>query len=98
MSSGATSYSRVPYVLARAEVDFRAPTHVGDQLTLGVRACRLGDRSFDYEYRLVRNQDRQLVAEGRSVQVMYDHDAGASMAMPAQFRESLLAIDGASIR
>lgn len=88
-------YSDVPFVLGRAEIDYRAPAHAGEQLRLGARAARLGDRSFDLVYRLERRRDRQLIAEGRTVQVMYDYGQGRSMPMPAEFRERLLALDGA---
>lgn len=87
-------YREVPFVLGRAEVDYRAPSHAGQQLRLGARAARLGRRSFDLVYRLQRG-DRALVAEGRTVQVMYDYATASSMEMPSGFRERLLALDGA---
>ena len=87
-------YASVPFVLARPEIDFRLAAHVGDRLTLGVRAGRLGTRSFDFAYRLVRDDDAALIAEGMTVQVMYDYVAEASMPMPAEFRAGLLAIEG----
>lgn len=88
-------YREVPFVLGRAEVDYRAPAHAGDQLRLGARAARLGNRSFDLVYRLERSRDQGLVAEGRTVQVMYDYRRQRSMEMPEEFRDRLLALDGA---
>lgn len=87
-------YAAVPFVLARAEIDFRAPAFVGDRLQLGVRLSRLGSRSFDFTYRLERPSDGGLLAEGTTVQVMYDYRLGRSVAMPAEFRARLLEIDG----
>ena len=37
-------------ILARIEVDFRSQAAPGDELEVGVRASRLGTKSFDLEY------------------------------------------------
>lgn len=89
-------YGDVPFVLARAEIDYRAPTYVGQQLRLGIRTVRLGGRSFDSEYRIENAADGAPVAEGRTVQVMYDYRAKRSMPMPEDFRRRLTEIDGLS--
>jgi acyl-CoA thioester hydrolase len=87
-------YAAVPFVLARAEIDFRAPAFVGDRLELGVRLSRLGSRSFDFDYRLVRPADGTVLAVGSTVQVMYDYRQGSSIDMPTEFRARLVEIDG----
>jgi acyl-CoA thioester hydrolase len=84
----------VPFVLARAEIDFRAPCHVGERLLIGVRLTQIGSRSFTFGYRLERVADGALLAEAVSVQVMYDYAVGATIAMPSDFRDRLYAIDG----
>lgn len=86
-------YGDVPFVLARAEVDYRAPTYVGQRLRLGIRTVRVGGRSFDSEYRLEDAASGAVVAEGRTVQVMFDYRARRSMAMPEDFRRRLGEID-----
>lgn len=87
-------YAAVPFVLAHATIDFRAPAHVGERLSLGVRLSRIGNRSFDFVYRLERDADGMVLAEGHTVQVMYDRRAAASIPMPDEFRRQLMAIDG----
>jgi acyl-CoA thioester hydrolase len=87
-------YAEVPFVLARAEIDFRAPAFVGERLELGVRLSRIGSRSFDFRYRLERTADGAVLAEGTTVQVMYDYRQGCSIDMPPGFRARLIEIDG----
>jgi len=94
MHGDGADYAAVPFVLARAEIDFRAPAHVGERLQLGVRLSRIGSRSFDFRYRLERVDDGALLAEGHTVQVMYDYRAARSVDMPTDFRHRLIAIDG----
>lgn len=80
---------RVPFILARAEIDFRAEARAGEQLTLGVRGGRLGVKSFDLDYLLVRDADGTELAAGRSVQVFYDYEAGSSVPLPDDLRARL---------
>lgn len=87
-------YTEVPFVLARAEIDFLAPTFAGQRLTIGARVTRLGERSFDMTYRIERDADGAIVAEGRSVQVMYDYVARRSIPMSDEFREALVRCGG----
>jgi len=77
----AADYREVPFVLGHAEVDYRAPAFAGERLSLGVRLGRIGTRSFEFVYRLVRDADDTLMAEGSTVQVMYDYAAHRSMPM-----------------
>ena len=90
-------YVKVPFVLARTEIDFRSPTFAGERLTVGTRVTRLGRRSFDMTYRIVRQIDGAIVAEGNSVQVMYDYAARQSVPMSGEFRETLVRIDGEAL-
>ncbi len=75
-------------ILARAEIDFRAPA-AGDEVSVGVRASRLGTKSFDLEYEV--RADERTLAEARTVQVAYDYDQRRTIALPARWRERLAA-------
>ena len=37
-------------ILARAEIDFRAPLRAGDEVEIGVRPVAVGTKSFQLEY------------------------------------------------
>jgi acyl-CoA thioester hydrolase len=76
-------------ILARAEVDFRAPLGFGDDVEIGVRAGRIGTKSFDLEYGL-RSGDR-VVAEAKTVLVAYDYDLNQPKEIPEEWRQKLAA-------
>lgn len=76
-------------ILARVEVDFRSPTHIGEELEIGVRPGRVGSKSFVLEYE-VRTSDR-LVAESRSVLVAYDYERAQAVEIPDEWRSRLAA-------
>jgi acyl-CoA thioester hydrolase len=74
-------------ILARAEVDFRSPIELGEQVEVGVRASRLGTKSFDLEQEV--RADGRLAAEGRFVLVAYDYTTMSSRELPEEWRELL---------
>ena len=74
-------------VVARVEIDFRAPVRLGQEIEVAVRATRFGTKSFDVEYELT--VDGEIVAEAKSVLVAYDYGRGKPVAIPAEWREKL---------
>lgn len=78
-------------ILARNEVDYRQPIHLHDRIETDCRAGRIGEKSFDLHYEVFRLKDgeRFLCAEGRSVMVCFDYEAGKAMAIPRTWRDAL---------
>jgi acyl-CoA thioester hydrolase len=86
-SLGAGSDPQRSMILARTEVDFRSPVAMGESVEVGVRASRLGTKSFDLDYEVRANG--RLAAEGRSVLVGYDYTRGESVEISAEWRKWL---------
>ena len=76
-------------ILARVEVDFRAPLGFGDEIEVGVRTARLGTKSFDLEYEL-RSGDT-VAASAKTVLVAYDYQRNSSKEIPDEWRRRLAA-------
>ena len=76
-------------IVARIEIDFRAPVGLGDEVEVSVRASRFGAKSFDLDHEL-RVGDT-VVAEARSVLVSYDYGKGEAVELPDEWREKLAA-------
>jgi acyl-CoA thioester hydrolase len=74
-------------ILARIELDFRAPGEPEGEVVVGVRPARVGAKSFELEYRV--EQAGELIAEARTVLVSYDYDRQESVAVPERWREAL---------
>jgi acyl-CoA thioester hydrolase len=86
----ATGLEEMNMIVARVEIDFRAPVRLGQEVEISVRASRFGTKSFDLEYEL--RTDGELVAEAKSVQVAYDYDRRKPVPVPAEWREKLTAV------
>ncbi|HSB38475.1 MAG TPA: thioesterase family protein [Gaiellaceae bacterium] len=76
-------------IVARIEIDFRAPVGLGDEVEVSVHASRFGAKSFDLDHEL-RVGDT-VVAEARSVLVSYDYGKGEAVELPDEWREKLAA-------
>jgi len=76
-------------IIARVEVDFRAPMGLGDDVAISVVPGGFGDKSFGLDYVLrVRGE---TVAEGKDVCVAYDYNRGETVPIPDAWRECLAA-------
>ena len=85
----ATTLEDMSIIVARIEIDFRAPVGFNDELEVAVRASRFGEKSFDLDYEL--RVDGQVVAEAKSVLVSYDYGKGEATQIPDEWRERLAA-------
>ena len=71
-------------IIARAECDYRAPAHFGDELEVRLAIGEIGRSSFSMRYHIVKTADEHLVATGSTVMVSYDYAASASVPLPAE--------------
>jgi acyl-CoA thioester hydrolase len=76
-------------ILARLEIDFRAPVGFGAEVEIEVRPARIGRKSFGLDYTV--RVDERVVAEAMSVLVAYDYGREESVELPTSWREALAA-------
>jgi acyl-CoA thioester hydrolase len=78
-------------ILARNEVDYRSPVHLGDIVEVEAWCSNIGDKSFDLSYALfvVTGDARKLCTQGRSVMVCFHYGRKASVPLPGEWRTAL---------
>ena len=86
----ATGLEDMNMIVARVEIDFKAPVRLGQEVEVSVRASRFGTKSFDLDYEL--RVEGELVAVAKSVQVAYDYKRREPVPVPAEWREKLSAV------
>jgi len=87
-------YDRVPFVVAHAAIDFRAPVEVGETVRVFLRTAWAGSRSFGMEYALHERGTNRLVAEASTVLVTYDWTAQRAVPIPDWLRAGLERVEG----
>ncbi len=78
------------FVVARAEVDYLAPVHFGDGITITMWPVRVGRSSFTLDYDC-RKSDGTPFLKARTVLVSYDWKASSSKPLPDEARAALSA-------
>ncbi len=81
-------------ILADAQVTFLQPIFFDQQVQVGVRVTRLGNKSLTMEYRLVDPQQDQELAKGRTIQVAYDYRLGKSIPIPENWCSAIQDFEG----
>ena len=91
--TGRPDFRDMTMILARTEIDYRAPATYGDRLEVGVRCASMRRSSFVLEFRIEGPGGARLVAEARKVLVHYDYEAARPTPIPPDLRERIKAAD-----
>lgn len=85
-------WSRDGIILARAEIDYRFPVLLDDDVRVWCRVGKLGKTSFDFIYAMtaVRHDTEVILAEGRSVQVCFNYELNKPVEIPSSWRRKVL--------
>jgi len=81
------------FIIAEANCQFRVPILMSMTLRIRVRVSRLGNSSFDMEYEFVDEATGQLLALGRTVQVMFDYTVRRTVPLPDRWRQAMMAFE-----
>lgn len=89
-------WSKQGIILARAEVDFIEPVEFRDTIEIYTRCSRIGNKSFDLDYLIVKadNGENRIKANAKSVQVTFDYEKNESIAIPEEWVKVLKAYEG----
>jgi len=79
-------------MVAHAEIDYRAPGHLGDRIETRIRPTVLGRTSLGLEFEM--RIDERVIAQGNSTLVLWDRDAARPLPIPPLLRERLAADGG----
>jgi len=71
-------------IIARAECDYRAPAVFGDELEIGLAIGEIGRSSFTLAYEIHQVSSGRAVAQGKTVMVSYDYQAGKVIPIPEE--------------
>lgn len=78
-----------PFVIAEATIRYASEAMIGDPLEIEIATTEVRTRAWVWSYRIVSPPDDRLVAEGRTVQVMFDYAARKPAPIPDDVKERL---------
>ena len=88
---------RLPLILARVELDFRAPIFMAEPLTVTTQADWIGRTSFGLSHRLLAGDEGRLAGEARTVLVAYDYANSRPMPVPDDWSARMSRHEGRSL-
>lgn len=85
-------WKKMGIVIGHASIDYMAPVHWGDELSIYVRTSRIGTTSFDLEYILVKKQHQQeiICSRSKTVCVVYDYHSKKPARIPERERNKMI--------
>ena len=77
------------FVVAEATVRYMSQARIGDPLDIEITTSEIRNKAWVWSYRITNTQTQATVAEGSTVQVMYDYEARKSIPIPDDLRGKL---------
>ena len=89
-------WSKEGIILARAEINYVMPVLFRDDVYLLTRCSRIGKKSLDMEYRMMKRAGDHdiLLADGVTVMVAFDYDLQASIEVPEEWKKAVGKYEG----
>ena len=88
-ATGTPSMAALPFILAAAKVEYRAPIRKEDPIEVAMSTVRIGTKSWTFRYEVRHRASKAVFAEVETVQVAYDYARRASTEVPAPLRRLL---------
>jgi acyl-CoA thioester hydrolase len=86
---------QVGIILARIEIDYKAPVFLHDNIFVYTRCSRIGTKSLTLDWLIVREKSgkEETVAQGIAVLVCYDYASEKTIPLPEQQRQAIEAFE-----
>jgi len=81
-----------PFIVAEATVRYVSEAMIGQPLEIEIVTSEVRTKAWVWSYVIRATEDDRVVAEGRTVQVMYDYAERRTMPIPDDFRAMLATI------
>ena len=84
------NWSENGFILARAVVDFKAPVYLADEEIIVYTKCsKIGNKSFDLNYTMIKANNRQEVAGGITTLVAYSYGENKTIPIPEEWKAKI---------
>ena len=89
-------HSKYSVILASANIEFLKPVILGDEIEVFTRCSRIGNRSLDLDYEIVKkNSDGMVsVAKARTILVGFNYETQQSVAVLDAWKEKISTFEG----
>ena len=91
------SFMEIGVIVADVHLTYLAPVYFGQNIKVGVRVTKLGNKSMTWEQNVLDADTREELAKGVLVIVTYDYKAGKTIPIPEEWREKIKQFEGLTV-
>jgi acyl-CoA thioester hydrolase, YbgC/YbaW family len=81
------------FIVAEIGIKYLAPAQMDDVLVVKVRVAEIRTKAFRMEYEICSKDEKQIIATGFSVQVMYDYKSKMTFEIPETLKTKILTLE-----
>jgi acyl-CoA thioester hydrolase len=78
-----------PFIIAEATVRYLSQAMIGEPLDIEICTTEIRTKAWVWSYVIRASRDERVVAEGKTVQVMFDYANRRTIPIPGDLRERL---------
>ena len=84
-------------IVADVHLTYLAPVYFGQDIKVGVRVAKLGNKSMTWEQNIVEADTGKELARGQLVIVAYDYKEEKTIPLPQMWREKIIEFEGLTV-
>lgn len=88
------NFLEFPLIVADVHIAFLAPIHHDENIRVGMRVSRLGDKSLTMEYEIENETTGEVKSRAEFVMVTYDYQRKKSVPIWDAWRQKIAAFEG----
>ncbi len=91
-------FDTIGIILAEQSCKYIKPIMYDQEIYIGVRVARLGQKSMDTEYVIQAPNSQAVLAIGEAILVAYSYQEGRSIPVPDSWRGKIIDFEGPEVR
>ena len=91
------SFMELGVILADVHITYLAPIYHGQNIKVGARVAKLGNKSMTWEQNIVDADTGREFSKGEIVVVAYDYVAQKTIPIPQDWREKIIKFEGLQV-
>ena len=88
------SFMEIGVILADVHLTYLEPIYFGQNIKVGVRVARIGNKSMTWEQAIVDADTGKELSKGEVVIVTYDYKTEKTISVPQEWREKFIKFEG----
>lgn len=88
------SFMEIGIILADVHLTYLEPIYFGQNIKVGVRVARLGNKSMTWKQNIVDADTGRELSKGEVVIVTYDYKTGKTISIPQEWRKKFSQFEG----